>query len=122
MKLCVLLWDPHLPSPISGMYQYYISVVPTLYRFLNGTSIRTNQFQVTEHLRHVEPGSDRGLPGIFFFYELSPLHVEIAEEYRRGWVAFVTSVCAVIGGVVSTAGLIDQYLFSRQVGQRSLAR
>lgn len=105
------------------MYQYYISVVPTLYRFLNGTSIQTNQYSVTEHLRHVEPGSDRGLPGIFFFYEVSPLHVEIAEVYRRGWVAFFTSVCAVIGGVVSMAGILDQYLFSRQAGQRgSLGR
>lgn len=35
-------------------------VVPTRYRFLNGTVIQTNQYSVTEHLRHVNPGSGRG--------------------------------------------------------------
>ena len=48
----------------------------------------------------------RRLPGVFFFYEVSPLHVEITETYRKGWVAFFTSVCAVIGGVVSVMGMV----------------
>ena len=98
----------------SGMYQYYIQVVPTVYRFLNGTVIRTNQYSVTEHLRHVTPGTGRGLPGVFFFYEVSPLHVEM-EEYRRGWVRFLTSVCAIVGGVFTVMGMADQYVFSRTV-------
>lgn len=46
------------------------------------------------------------LPGVFLFYEVSPLHVEITETYRKGWVAFFTSVCAVIGGVVSVMGMV----------------
>lgn len=70
---------------------------------------------MTEHLRHVNPGGGRGLPGVFFFYEVSALHVEIVE-HRRGWVQFFTSVCAVIGGVVTVMGLFDQYLYS--LGQR----
>jgi Endoplasmic reticulum vesicle transporter len=45
---------------------------------------------------------------------VSPLHVEITESYAKGWVAFFTSVCAVIGGVVSVMGLLDQYLFTRK--------
>eukprot|EP00980_Cylindrotheca_fusiformis_P028671 scaffold22634_cov123-Cylindrotheca_fusiformis.AAC.18 len=97
-----------------GMYQYYFKIVPTRYVFLNGTTIQTNQYSVTEHLRHVTPGSNRGLPGVFFFYEISPLHVEIVEGYRKGWVAFFTSVCAIVGGVVTTMGMIDQLLHSRR--------
>eukprot|EP00538_Stauroneis_constricta_P008959 CAMPEP_0119552778 /NCGR_PEP_ID=MMETSP1352-20130426/5695_1 /TAXON_ID=265584 /ORGANISM="Stauroneis constricta, Strain CCMP1120" /LENGTH=379 /DNA_ID=CAMNT_0007599073 /DNA_START=68 /DNA_END=1207 /DNA_ORIENTATION=+ len=96
-----------------GMYQYYFQVVPTKYVFLNGTVIETNQFSVTEHLRHVNPGGGRGLPGVFFFYEISPLHVEIVEEYQRGWVHFFTSVCAVVGGVVTIMGMLDQFIHSR---------
>jgi hypothetical protein len=88
--------------------------VPTQYRFLNGTVIQTNQYSVTEHLRHVNPGSNRGLPGVFFIYEVSPLHVEISEEYRRGWIAFFTSVCAVVGGVVTVMGMVDQYMFTKK--------
>ncbi len=95
-----------------GMYQYYVQIVPTLYRYLNGTEIQTNQYSVTEHMRHVQPTSNRGLPGVFFFYEVSPLHVEI-EEYRVGWVQFSTTICAVIGGVFTVMGMADQFIFSR---------
>jgi len=103
-----------------GMYQYYFKIVPTLVKFRNGTSIQTNQYSVTEHMRHVNPGGGRGLPGVFFFYEISPLHVEIVENYRKGYIAFFTSVCAIVGGVVTTMGLLDQLLFSRtQKGSRA---
>jgi len=105
-----------------GMYQYYMQIVPTQYKFLNGTTIQTNQYSVTEHLRHVNPGSNRGLPGVFFIYELSPLHVEITEQYRKGWIAFFTSVCAVVGGVVTLMGMVDQFLFSKKTSSTSLGR
>ena len=88
--------------------------MPTLYRFLNGTTIQTNQYSVTEHLRHVNPGGGRGLPGVFFFYEISPLHVEIVEEYQQGFIAFFTSLCAIVGGVVTVMGMIDQILYNRR--------
>lgn len=99
-----------------GMYQYYFKIVPTHYQFQNGTSIMTNQYSVTEHLRHVNPGGGRGLPGVFFFYEISPLHVEIVEGYRKGYIAFFTSVCAIVGGVFTTFGLLDQLLYSQKKG------
>lgn len=104
-------------------YNLYLStqIVPTRYRFLNGTTIQTNQYSVTEHLRHVHPGSNRGLPGVYFFYEVSPLHVEIYEGYRKGWIAFFTSVCAVVGGVVTVMGMLDQWLFARKHREHSLA-
>lgn len=95
-----------------GMYQYYFQIVPTTYRFFNGTLLHTNQYSVMEHLRHVDPGSNRGLPGVFFFYEVSPLHIYIEEGYNKGWIAFFTSVCAIVGGVVTVMGLLDQFLFS----------
>lgn len=98
-----------------GMYQYYVQIVPTEYRFLNGTKIQTNQYSVTEHMRHVSPGSNKGLPGVFFFYEVSPLHVEI-QEYCHGWIRFFTSVAAVVGGVFSTMSIMDSYVFSRTTG------
>ena len=65
----------------------------------------------------MSPGSSRGLPGVFFFYEVSPLHVEIKEGHRKGYVAFFTSVCAIVGGVITCMSMIDQWLFS-QKGKR----
>ena len=47
----------------SGMYQYFVKVVPTTYKYLNGTTLRTNQFSSTEHFRKLE-GLQRGLPGL----------------------------------------------------------
>ena len=104
-----------------AMHQYYIQIVPTLYKFLNGTSIQTNQFSVTEHQRLVNPGTGRGLPGVFFFYEVSPLHVEFVEK-RLGWIRFFTSVCAVVGGVFTVMGVFDKFLYnsSKIVKRQSL--
>lgn len=62
------------------------------------------------------------MPGVFFFYEVSPLHVEISEVYVGGWVAFFTSVCAVVGGVVTLLGLVDQHIFASKHKQRELVR
>jgi endoplasmic reticulum-Golgi intermediate compartment protein 3 len=98
-----------------------MQIIPTRYRFLNGTTLITNQYSVSEHLRHVNPGSNRGFPGVFFVYEVSPLHVDITEEYRKGWIAFFTSVFAIVGGVVTVMGMIDQFLFSKKSSSRELA-
>ena len=67
-----------------AMHQYYLQVVPTEYRKLDGTIIRSNQYSVTEHTRHVAPGSNRGLPGVLFFYEVSALHVQLEDTGRVG--------------------------------------
>ena len=89
-----------------AMHQYYIQVVPTTYKFLSGRTVRSNQFSVTEHVRHVEPGSNRGMPGVFFFYEVSPLHVE-HEETRDGWMKWATELACVLGGIVGFMKFID---------------
>ena len=99
-----------------GMFQYYLQVVPTVFRFLNGTTIETFQYSVTEHTRHVDPGSGRGLPGVFFFYEVSALHVEF-EEYRRGWTHFLTGACAAVGGAFTVMGMLDRGLFEWRAGR-----
>jgi hypothetical protein len=62
------------------------------------------------------------MPGVFFFYEVSPLHVEITEEYHKGWIAFLTSLCAIVGGVVTLMGMADQYIFSSKHKDRELVR
>ena len=51
----------------------------------------------------------RGLPGVFFFYEMSPL-CAVFEEKRKGWLPFLTSLCAIIGGVYATGSVVDQLL------------
>jgi len=93
----------------------------------------TNQYSVTEHTRPIPPGSHGGLPGtltalnndksvigntyhnsrlgVFFNYELSPLMVKYTET-RVSFAHFVTSLCAIIGGVFTVAGLVDSFIYT----------
>ena len=58
-RVCKLI-VPGYPTDRRLSIFFVLQVVPTRYRFLNGTTIQTNQYSVTEHLRHVNPGSGRG--------------------------------------------------------------
>lgn len=92
-----------------GMHQYYVKVVPTRYKELGKQEIVSNQYSVTEHLRHLSPGSGRGLPGVYFYYETSPIQA-VFEEIRGGGVGFLrllTNVCAIVGGTFTVMGLVD---------------
>ena len=106
----------------TGMHQYYVKVVPTVYSYLDGSTREVWQYSVTEHVRHVTPGSGRGLPGVFFFYEVSPLVAEF-EERRQGWRALLTGLAAIVGGVHATAALVDRTLAAllAKHGSRGLA-
>ncbi|KAF6162634.1 hypothetical protein GIB67_003180 [Kingdonia uniflora] len=88
-----------------GMYQYFIKVVPTIYTEINGHSIQTNQLSVTEHFRGSELGRPQTLPGVFFFYDLSPIKVTFVEQHVS-FLHFLTNVCAIIGGMSSFHCLI----------------
>ncbi|KAF4321397.1 hypothetical protein JM18_004206 [Phytophthora kernoviae] len=81
-----------------GSFQYFLKVVPTEYTFLSASRIITNQFSATEHFRQLTPVSDKGLPMITFGYTFSPIMFRI-EQYRVGFLQFLTSVCAIVGGV-----------------------
>ena len=95
-----------------GMYQYYIKVVPTRYKALGKAEFESNQYSVTEHVRHLSPGSGRGLPGIYFYYEISPISALIKEKRKGALLPFITSCCAILGGVFTVMGLVDVILGS----------
>lgn len=58
-------------------YASLLQVVPTEYTDLKGTSTNSNQFSVTENFRESADAhlGGRSLPGVFFFYDLSPIKV-----------------------------------------------
>lgn len=105
-----------------GMYQYYLKIVPTQYKYLKDKkTVQSNQYSVTEHMSHLAPGSGRGLPGVYFYYEVSPIQAVI-EEKKRSFFTFLTSCCAIIGGAYSVMGLVDLFLIFavRKLGKESL--
>eukprot|EP00808_Paulinella_micropora_P026702 g73564.t1 len=106
----------------SAMFMYYAKVVPTTYQELGGEPRHTNQFSVTEHFRALSAasatGGSNGLPGVFIFYELSPMKV-IFTQTREPLSHFLTQLCAILGGVFTVAGMIDRFLY---VTVRSMQR
>lgn len=82
---------------------------------------------VTEHQRKLDGITSRGLPGthpppslcliyipltvpstpgVFFFYDISPIKV-VVREAQKPFLHFLTQLCAIIGGVFTVAGIVD---------------
>eukprot|EP00245_Coleochaete_scutata_P010511 TRINITY_DN3696_c0_g3_i1.p1 TRINITY_DN3696_c0_g3~~TRINITY_DN3696_c0_g3_i1.p1 ORF type:complete len:351 (+),score=56.23 TRINITY_DN3696_c0_g3_i1:119-1171(+) len=95
-------------STESGTFKYFLKVVPTTYRHLNGEVIPTNQFSVTEYFTPSRP-HDNTLPAVYFLYDLSPVAVTV-EEKRRNFFHFITRLCAVLGGTFAVSGLLDRWI------------
>eukprot|EP00850_Spirogloea_muscicola_P019075 SM000183S03969 [mRNA] locus=s183:45572:48813:- [translate_table: standard] len=75
-----------------GMYQYFI------------------KFSVTEHFRPSAFSMGQAIPGVFFFYDLSPIKVKFMET-RTSSLHFITNVCAIVGGVFTVSGIIDAFVY-----------
>ncbi|KAH7357852.1 endoplasmic reticulum vesicle transporter-domain-containing protein [Plectosphaerella cucumerina] len=81
-------------------FQYYLSIVPTVYTVGRKRSARhtvmTNQFAVTEQSKSV---NDHFVPGIFVKYDIEPVLL-LVEETRPGFLQFLLKVVNVLSGVV----------------------
>ncbi|GAA6017482.1 hypothetical protein JCM10207_008242 [Rhodosporidiobolus poonsookiae] len=106
------------------MFQYFLKVVSTKFQFLDGRELNTHQYSVTQYERDLannKPVDNRGghqtmhgyagVPGLFFNYEISPLMV-VHRETRQSLAHFLTSTCAIVGGVLTIAGLIDSFVYA----------
>ncbi|KAK7469402.1 vacuolar protein sorting-associated protein 45 [Stygiomarasmius scandens] len=106
------------------MFQYFLKVVSTQFRTLDGKIINTHQYSVTQFERDLEKGAQgdtpqgvhlqhgvTGLPGAFFNFEISPILV-VHSDTRQSFAHFLTSTCAIVGGVLTVASLIDSALFA----------
>eukprot|EP00730_Choanoeca_flexa_P016805 TRINITY_DN8009_c0_g1_i1.p1 TRINITY_DN8009_c0_g1~~TRINITY_DN8009_c0_g1_i1.p1 ORF type:complete len:367 (+),score=53.14 TRINITY_DN8009_c0_g1_i1:130-1101(+) len=91
------------------VYQYYLKVVPsTTKRLGQDKPLRSNQYSVTEQHRQLQPHA-RGLPGVYFKYEIEPVGVHVHEEHRS-LSSFIIRMCGIIGGIVATSGMLHQCL------------
>ncbi|BEI93144.1 uncharacterized protein CcaverHIS019_0507720 [Cutaneotrichosporon cavernicola] len=107
------------------MYQIFVKVVSTTFVYLNGDEIPTNQYSVTSYERDLAMGNrpsrdddgrvtshhTQAIPGVFINYEISPMKV-IHTETRQSFAHFVTSTCAIVGGVLTVASLLDAAIFN----------
>ncbi|XP_074588401.1 uncharacterized protein LOC141844265 [Curcuma longa] len=110
-----VMWVQHTQY---GMYQYFIKVVSTVYTDITGRTIQSNQFSVTEHFRNDDSGGIQIVPGVLFFYDLSPIKVTSTERYIP-FLHFLTNVCAIVGGIFTVSGILDSFIYH---GQRAVKK
>lgn len=99
-------------------YHYFVKVVATRYETLKGQTIETNQYSVTAHERDTQGGRDEdhphtlhnrgGVPGVYFSYDISPMKIVNREQRVKTFGTFLTSVCAIVGGVLTLGAIVDR--------------
>lgn len=120
--------DDHMArtSKAQYMFHYFLKVVSTQFRTLDGQVVNSHQYSVTHFERDLMTGTGgntdeglqiqhgvNGLPGVFFSYEISPILVA-HHEMRQSFAHFLTSTCAIVGGVLTVASILDSALFATQ--------
>ncbi|KAH8114481.1 Sec1 family-domain-containing protein [Phellopilus nigrolimitatus] len=106
------------------MFQYFLKVVSTKFELLDGQTVKTHQYSATHFERDLASGAqsqtkegvhithaNTGMPGLFINYEISPLLV-VHSETRQSFAHFLTSTCAIVGGVLTIATIVDSVLFA----------
>ena len=58
-------------------------MVPTIYSDLRNHTIHTNQYSVTEHFKESNVPMHHNLPGVFFFYDMSPIKVCLSWDAQK---------------------------------------
>lgn len=91
------------PGPVQVLYM--AQVVPTTYTSVHGFRTYTFQYSVSEHKRIIDPKGQIALPGLFIKYDVAPYRIAMNEE-GRAIIPFLVRLCAVVGGIYTTAGLL----------------
>lgn len=103
------------------MFHYYLKLVPTIFES-GSRQVYTHQYSVSDAAKNVmvKKGELTGLPGIFLVYEFTPFLVKKVER-KVPFTSFLTSICAIIGGVFAVAGLFDSLLYRgyKQLGGKT---
>lgn len=116
------------------MYKYFIKVVSTDVHYLNGSTLKTNQYASTFHEQEFPPNSQNlagaahmsmymtlmlirswcASVGIFFNYDISPMIVTYRQSPRKPLSAFLTDLCAIVGGVLTIAAILDGLIWQAE--------
>lgn len=88
----------------SSIFEYYVKVVPTTYVDLNGNTSSVFQFTAASNLV-----KSAQMPSLYIRYDVSAVSV-IYKETKRSFVEFFVSVCAIVGGLFTVAGIFDGLL------------
>ncbi|XP_055460508.1 endoplasmic reticulum-Golgi intermediate compartment protein 1 isoform X2 [Psammomys obesus] len=97
-------------NPLAS-HDYILKIVPTVYEDKSGKRRYSYQYTVAnkEYVAYSHTG--RIIPAIWFRYDLSPITVKYTER-RQPLYRFITTICAIIGGTFTVAGILDSCIFT----------
>lgn len=97
-------------NPLAS-HDYILKIVPTVYEDMSGRQRFSYQYTVAnkEYVAYSHTG--RIIPAIWFRYDLSPITVKYTER-RQPLYRFITTICAIIGGTFTVAGILDSCIFT----------
>ncbi|KAK9919161.1 hypothetical protein WJX75_009797 [Coccomyxa subellipsoidea] len=85
-------------------FEHYMQVVlTTIEPFKHRPELSYDAYEYTVH-SHTYDTTE--IPAAKFTYDLSPIQILVSEK-QRAWYHFVTTTCAIIGGVFTVAGILD---------------
>jgi hypothetical protein len=96
------------------IYEYYLKVVPTSYTDVSGKTFNAHQFTANNN----EVSSEMMIPTIFFRYDISPILIRI-RQYKQGFFHFFIQICAIVGGIFTVMGILDNLLHKLTKGGKS---
>lgn len=92
-------------------YNYEVEVVPYTLIDSRKFSFNTYSYASTLYRRNLSNSLNRGVPGIFFNYYISPVSVNSYELQRSLWKLFL-SLCSIVGGSFAFAYLFDTFTYN----------
>ncbi|XP_022339651.1 endoplasmic reticulum-Golgi intermediate compartment protein 1-like [Crassostrea virginica] len=98
-------------SQAIATHDYIVKIVPSVYEDSRGNLRYPYQytFSYRDVIQYGHGG--RMMPAIWFRYDLSPITVRYKEK-RKPFYTFLTTVCAIVGGTFTVAGIIDSCIFT----------
>jgi len=92
-------------------HEYVMKIVPTTYEDLHGVKLVAYQYTYA-YRSYISFGhGGRVIPALWFRYDLNPITVKY-HETRPPLYHFLTTVCAIVGGTFTVAGIFDSLIFS----------
>ncbi|XP_060075500.1 endoplasmic reticulum-Golgi intermediate compartment protein 1-like [Ylistrum balloti] len=92
-------------------HDYIVKIVPTVYEDIKGNIHFPYQYTYS-HRDMLQYGhGGRIMPAIWFRYDLSPITVRYMER-RKPFYTFLTTICAIVGGTFTVAGILDSCIFT----------
>ncbi|XP_042229979.1 endoplasmic reticulum-Golgi intermediate compartment protein 1-like [Homarus americanus] len=116
--------NPNVPGTFNPLYgrakidgnaleshDYVMKVVPTIYEEPSGNQLIAYQYTYAYRSYVSFSHGGRVVPAVWFRYDLTPITVKYHAK-RPPFYSFVTTVCAIIGGTFTVAGIIDSFIFT----------